>query len=153
MKFSVSISIILIIANSTAFAKINLPANLPTIAPKNSSLSENALIEELTGKKNVNTQTAADLKKAPLPVQHYYAGQHAMTQKNYILAIKHFNTVIQKYPQSNQVPLALSAKARVYKEMGLQPQAERNLKLAQLKKQSRSAAGVAALQSKGKLNR
>ena len=113
-------------------------------------LSDKNLMEELTGKKTSSIPAAKDLRKAPLPVQHYFAGQRAATEKNYILAIKHFNTVIQKYPQSAQAPNALIAKAQIYKEMGLQPQAERNLKLAQIQKKAFSKS-LAQTQNKNKI--
>ncbi len=117
---------------------------------KSSALSEKNLVEELTGKKASTELSASELRKAPLSVQHYVAGQRAAGQKNYILAIKHFNTVIQKYPRSQQVASSLLAKAQIYKEMGLQPQAERNLKLAQLQKNT-NLKPLAKTQDKNKI--
>lgn len=127
----------IILTGSVSFAKIPA-APVSTQTTKSSALSDKSLMEELTGKKQVVTPTAQaqaqmnNLKKAPLSVQHYYAGQKAVEQKNYILAIKHFNTVIKNYPLSAQVKPALVAKAKVYQEMGLQKQAQRNMQLAKL---------------------
>ena len=115
----------------------------PVNSMKSSALSEKSLTEELTGKKSVTQiSPATNLKKAPLPVQHYFAGQRAAEQKNYIMAIKHYNTVLKKYPRSNQVKLALLAKAKVYKEMGLQTQAVHNLQMAQQKVPMKRAAAT-----------
>lgn len=142
-QFSNALIWSIFLTGSVSFAKVpSAPINTLNTnqnAMKSSALSDQKLMEELTGKKDPAAQTNAaaiqmqNLKKAPLSIQHYYAGLKAVEQKNYILAIKHFNTVIKKYPLSGQVKPALLAKAKVYQEMGLQNQAQRNLKLAQLK--------------------
>ena len=132
ISFSVTSLLVLLLSSAVSFAKVN-PPNQKNQSIKNSALSDQSLTEELTGKKEVRQVSFQNLKKAPLPQQHFAAGQKAAASKNYILAIKHFNTVIQNYPQSNQVSSALVAKAKVYQEMGLKPQADRNFKLAQLK--------------------
>ncbi len=137
MKFSVIVSIVFLVsitalANKNSNLNSKVPANPSRGFQKSSALSEMSLTEELTGKKVLTPSAkAAQLKKAPLPLQHYAAGKNAATKKNYILAIKHFNTILKKYPQSAQVKAALLAKANVYKEMGLQPQAMHNLRIAQ----------------------
>lgn len=144
----------IILTGSVSFAKVNSVANPNANAVKSSALSEKNLMEELTGKKQpavANTTQMQNLKKAPLSVQHFMAGQRAVEQKNYILAIKHFNTVIKKYPLSAQVKPALVAKAKVYQEMGLQQQAQRNLKLAQLKTTQPVKTGLAKTQEKNKI--
>lgn len=135
----------IILTGSVSFAKMQVIPMTIQEPTKSSALSDKKLVEELTGKKQTPAaaQSAAYLKNAPLPVKHYVAGQQAMEQKNYILAIKHFNTVIKKYPTSAQVKPALIAKAKVYQEMGLQPQAQRNLKLAQLKPKAKPVATTA----------
>ncbi len=118
-------------------------------AKPKSAINDKSLIEELTGKKSSQLPSSDSLKNSPLPVQHYFAGEKAAATKNYILAIKHFNTVIQKYPQSGFAAKSFFAKAKVYQQMGLQPQAERNLKLAQLK--VKKASGVVSNQEKNKI--
>ncbi|MFZ3230310.1 MAG: hypothetical protein WA160_08905 [Pseudobdellovibrio sp.] len=129
----------IVLTGSVSFAKVVIPNQS---AVKSSALNEKALIEELTGKKEAATAASvevqnkvkqANLRQAPLPVQHFYAGEKAAAAKNYILAIKHFNTVIKNYPLSTQVKPALLAKAKIYQEMGLKNQSEHNIKLAQLK--------------------
>lgn len=141
------------LVSTASFAATSHKSNSPTNLNSNfksSALSERNLVEELTGKKASSAPTAADLRKAPLPAQHYFAGQRAAAQKNYILAIKHYNTVIQKYPTSAQAASSLTAKALLYKEMGLQPQAERNLQLAQIQKKL-NVKSLAQTQNKNKI--
>ncbi len=95
--------------------------------------NEQNILQELTGRTPAGSPSEAVLKNAPMPVRHYYAGQRAAEQKNYIMAIKHFNTVIKKYPNSAQVKPALLAKAKIYKEMGLIEPAQFNMQMAQRK--------------------
>ena len=142
MKFNVLFAGIFSLS-TIAFAKVNSKDILTN--RKASVLTEKSLIEELTGKKNNQQNVSAKkLKNAPLPVQHYLAGKKAAQDKNYILAIKHFNSVLKKYPQSAQVSSTLVAKAKVYQEMGLMPQAAHNMRIAQLKaKSAKSKTGIA----------
>lgn len=134
MKFNVIAGILILISFNT-HAKISAASVNPT-SRKPAALDEKSLVEELTGKKDVAvTVSSLKLKKAPLPLQHYVAGKKAAEQKNYILAIKHFNTILKKYPQSAQVRPTLNAKALVYQEMGLKLQASHNLSMAQKKNQ------------------
>lgn len=104
------------------------------MAQLKSPLSDRQLIQELTGKSVSNLPNQEQLKSKPLSTQHYYAGLRAAESKNYILAIKHFNTVLKKYPRSIEVKSAFAAKAKVYKEMGLSEPASLNLKMAQTQK-------------------
>ncbi|MBC7421325.1 MAG: outer membrane protein assembly factor BamD [Bdellovibrio sp.] len=96
--------------------------------------SDQKIMQELTGKIDQAAISKEQLRKQPLSVQHFYAGQKAAEQKNYIVAIKHYNTVIKNYPRSAQVKPALLAKAKVYNEMGLTEPAQLNMRLAQIKK-------------------
>ncbi len=91
--------------------------------------SDQKIMQELTGKSDVKF-SQADLKKQPLPVQHLFAGEKAAQQKKYIMAIKHFNTVIKKYPRSAEMKKALVAKSNMYKEMGLSEPSQLNMSLA-----------------------
>lgn len=97
--------------------------------------SEKSLIQELTGKKVSTLPTQEELKNKPLSTQHYYAGLRAAESQNYIIAIKHFNTVLKKYPRSSEVKSAFTAKAKVYKEMGLNEPASLNMRMAQVSSQ------------------
>lgn len=99
-----------------------------------SPLNEKALIQELTGKAVSNLPTQQELKNKPLSTQHYFAGLRSAESKNYIMAIKHFNTVLKKYPRSAEVKSAFEAKAKVYKEMGLAEPASLNMRMAQAAK-------------------
>jgi tetratricopeptide (TPR) repeat protein len=101
-------------------------AQLSTAAVNKKS-EETKLLEELTGKK---AAPAAAVKALPLSKRHLDAGVVAYKSKNYILALKHYNTVIVKYPKSAEVKSAFLAKAKLYREMGLQEQSELNLKKA-----------------------
>ena len=136
-QFSNAVIASLILTGSVSFAKVSQIPSTVQNKPHSSALSDKSLMEELTGKKQTSQVAAqpatTNLKTAPLSVQHYYAGQKALQEKNYILAIKHFNTVIKNFPTSAQVKPALLAKARAYQEMGLKAQAQRNVQLAQLK--------------------
>ena len=96
--------------------------------------NEKSIIQELTGKSVSSLPTQAELKTKPLATQHYYAGLRAAEGQNYILAIKHFNTVLKKYPRSAEVKSSFTAKAKVYKEMGLNEPASLNMRMAQSSK-------------------
>ena len=85
------------------------------------------MLEELTGKKKAPVAVAA---KVPLSKRHLDAGIYAFKSKNYILALKHYNTVIVKYPKSPEVKFAFLAKAKLYRDMGLVEQSELNLRKA-----------------------
>lgn len=106
--------------------------------------SDAQLLEELTGQKAAVTNTVAVPSAAVKPVAvaqpkavqapsqlHLNAGYQAYMKKDYILALKHYNTVLAKYPNSSEVRLTYMAKAKLYNEMGLAEPAQRNFKLAQ----------------------
>jgi|GEM_PF-4603800 len=85
--------------------------------------SENEkLIEELTG------QTAK--QATAISTRHLQAGLKAFENKNYIIALKHYNTVIIKHSKSKEVRSAYLAKSKLYFEMGLDEQAQLNSRLA-----------------------
>jgi outer membrane protein assembly factor BamD (BamD/ComL family) len=58
------------------------------------------------------------------------AGFYAFTKKDYISALKYYNTIIVKYPGSSELQLAYLAKSKMYNEMGLIDQAKLNLQYA-----------------------
>ena len=95
--------------------------------------SDQKIMQELTGKNSQEVMSKSKLKAMPLSFQHLYAGKQAAAQKNYIKSIKHYNTVIKKYPRSSEVKQALIAKSQVYKEMGLAEPAQLNMRMAQKK--------------------
>lgn len=90
---------------------------------------ESHLMQELTGKTQ-DVNVSANLKAKPLSFHHFSAGKKMASRHNYIMAIKHFNTVIKKYPASEEYKLALVEKSKIYKEMGLVEPAQLNMKLA-----------------------
>ncbi len=93
------------------------------------------LMEELSGQKKSTPILASTKKKtllAPSTIseKHLFAGLDAFKDKNYILALKHYNTIIIKHNKSKEVKSAYLAKSKLYSEMGLKEQADRNLQLA-----------------------
>lgn len=133
-KITLLISVLTAFGCSSANKKQDRdPASVSILAQGQSLTHPNnnkSLLEELTGKKSKVPYTEAQLKKMPLSTQHYYAGVRAAESKNYILAIKQYNTVIKRYPNSKDVKAALIAKSNLYKEMGLKEPASLNLRLA-----------------------
>lgn len=103
-----------------------------TFAAVNKKAEESKLLEELTGQKAATTPVAKAAAPANLALskRHLDAGIIAFKNKNYILALKHYNTVIVKYPTSPEVKTAFLAKARLYHEMGLTEQSSLNLRKA-----------------------
>lgn len=55
----------------------------------------------------------------------YLGGQLALEMKNYPEALKHFQKIMQYYPQSNKVVSATFAKGMAYKKMNLDIQAKK----------------------------
>ena len=99
--------------------------------------SENdRLMEELSGHKKsavvaIKPATAtARPATSTLSEKHLFAGLDAFKVKNYILALKHYNTVILKHAKSKEVRSAYLAKSKLYTEMGLQDQSIHNLQMA-----------------------
>ncbi len=90
---------------------------------------EEKLMEELTGKKVVVAKPAAVIVK-PMSRKLLDAGFQAFTKKDFITALKYYNTIIVKYPKSNEIRLAYLGKVKLYTEMGLTEQAQLNLNIA-----------------------
>jgi tetratricopeptide (TPR) repeat protein len=93
------------------------------------------IYEELTGKKAAPTQGAQQKPVAladsrPVSRKLLDAGFYAFTKKDYISALKYYNTIIVKYPGSSELQLAYLAKSKMYNEMGLIDQAKLNLQYA-----------------------
>lgn len=89
------------------------------------------LLEELTGKSTKSKISSNKDISQSLSEQYIESGRTALKQKDFILALKFFNTVIQKYPKSNEVRIAYLNKSKLYTMMGLPEQAELNFKLAE----------------------
>lgn len=89
------------------------------------------LIEELTGKSTKSKFSSTADSVSSLSEQYLKSGRAALKQKDYILALKFFNTIIQKFPKSAEVQQAYLHKSKLYSMMGLPEQAELNFKLAE----------------------
>lgn len=89
--------------------------NCPTFAAKSA-------YEELTGKKPLTRKDA--------PKQILELARDAKWKKDYITAIKRYNTLIVKFPKAPEVRKAYLDKAQLYKEMGLKQQSQYNLEKA-----------------------
>ena len=66
---------------------------------------EEKLIEELTGKKVLVVATPVAVER-PMSRKLLDAGFFAFTKKEYISALKYYNTIIVKYPASKELRLA-----------------------------------------------
>lgn len=136
MKISLSTLLTLLFFTTSSVVFAAIPAKK----------EEAKLLEELTGKKaavpakNVTPvqpqkmSAVASAAKAPsqktISRKLLDSGFFAYTKKDYISALKHYNTIIVKYPKSQEYRLAYLAKAKLYNEMGLAEQAQLNLKIA-----------------------
>ncbi len=87
-------------------------------------LDEKKLYAELTGK---NKKSA--VLTAPRVLK---LARESKDQKNYINALKRYNLIFTKFPNSTEVIMAYYDKAEIYKEMGLFAQADYNIQQAQL---------------------
>jgi TolA-binding protein len=95
------------------------------------SLSETLLFSELLARYERNDELGFKrhldvfLKKYPQSARAdealYMAGLSSVGVKNYGLALKYFNQVIQKYPYGSKASMALFAKASVLKKMDFAP--------------------------------
>lgn len=101
-----------------------------SIAAVNPKSEESKLLEELTGKKATPKAVAVVPAAVALSKRHLDAGVIAYKSRNYILALKHYNTVIVKFPKSAEVKSAFLAKAKLYRDMGLNEQSDLNLRKA-----------------------
>ena len=102
-----------------------------TLAAVSKKAEDSKLLEELTGKAATPVAVVAPAAVAPLSKRHLDAGIVAYKNRNYILALKHYNTVIVKYPKSAEVKPAFMAKANLYHDMGLAEQSELNVRKAE----------------------
>lgn len=77
--------------------------------------------------KTLNIRLSSFMKKFPkspyIDNALYLAGKLALEDKNYPAALRHFQKVINTYPQSNKVIASKFGKAMAYRKMNLNPQA------------------------------
>ena len=110
---------VLILSSSIGFTAVNS--------------ADEKLMEELSGRQKIQAKSKPLItlpNSGSLAERHLFAGLDAFKVKNYILALKHYNTVIFKHSKSREVKSAFLAKAKLYTEIGLQEQAQLNSKLA-----------------------
>lgn len=112
-------------ANTTA-KKSNSPliknqpvAKQPTSNP---ALAQKTIYEELTGKKGLSGKQT--------PVRILEMARDAKWKRDYVTALKRYNTIIVKYPKSKEARQAYLDKAALYKEMGLLEQSKYNMQKA-----------------------
>lgn len=86
------------------------------------STNKKSLYEELTGHRSLSV--AATSRRI------LELARESKSQKDYVLALKRYNTLIVKYPKAIEVKDAYFDKAQLYKEMGLQEQSKYNFDLA-----------------------
>ena len=84
-------------------------------------LSRASIYQELTGQKIDSQQAGQKLIKM---------AELAQVEKNYILALKRYNTVIARFSNSKLAQAAYFGKADLYKKMGLAQQSQYNLRVA-----------------------
>jgi hypothetical protein len=106
---------VLFLTGSCAFSSINT--------------EQEKLWKELTGTSAIEAKKP--VAEASLSSRHLEAGRQAALKKDYITALKHYNTVIVRFQHSPEVSAAYQAKSELYQEMGLADQAALNSKLAE----------------------
>lgn len=125
MKFSFFITLIAFLFLGCQTARKTPPKTAPIVAKKTaakaptSSIAQKTIYEELTGKKSLSAEQA--------PTRILELARDAKWRRDYVTAIKRYNTVIVKYPKSPQVRQAYIDKAELYKEMGLTAQSKYNM--------------------------
>ena len=95
---------------------------------------DSKLMEELTGRSAA--KTAVPTKALSLAGKHLQQGQQAFQSKNYIQALKHYNTILVKHRTSKEVTATYLAKAQLYREMGVSSAAQLNQQLAEASQKS-----------------
>ncbi len=99
----------------------------PSVQKKKPTVEANAAPVGMTPAKK-NNQTKSQLK----PAQKGLAlAREAKDEKNYILAIKRYNFILKYFAKSPEARQALLDKSQIYKDMGLEEQAQYNKSRAQ----------------------
>lgn len=88
----------------------------------NPALAQKTIYEELTGQKGLSAKQA--------PARILELARDAKWKRDYVTALKRYNTIIVKYPKSKEVRQAYLDKASLYKEMGLLEQSKYNMQKA-----------------------
>lgn len=112
-------------ANTTAKkSNSTLIKNQPVTkqSASNPALTQKTIYEELTGHKGLSAKQA--------PARILEMARDAKWKRDYVTALKRYNTIIVKYPKSREVRQAYLDKAALYKEMGLLEQSKYNMQKA-----------------------
>ncbi|AZZ36434.1 hypothetical protein CIK05_06400 [Bdellovibrio sp. qaytius] len=88
----------------------------------NPAIAQKSIYEELTGTKGMSAKQA--------PTRVLEMARDARWKRDYVSALKRYNTIIVKYPKSKEVRQAYLDKAELYREMGLTQQSKYNLEKA-----------------------
>lgn len=88
----------------------------------NPAFAQKSIYEELTGTKGMSAKLA--------PARILEMARDSKWKRDYVTALKRYNTLIVKYPKSKEVRQAYLDKAELYREMGLLQQAKYNLEKA-----------------------
>lgn len=88
----------------------------------NPALAQKTIYEELTGQKGLSAKQAS--------ARILEMARDAKWKRDYVTALKRYNTIIVKYPKSKEVRQAYLDKAALYKEMGLLEQSKYNMQKA-----------------------
>ncbi|MES2803437.1 MAG: hypothetical protein V4654_13160 [Bdellovibrionota bacterium] len=88
----------------------------------NPALGQKSIYEELTGKKG------GAVKEAPTRI--LALARDAKWKRDYVTALKRYNTIVVKYPKSKEARQAYLDKAALYREMGLLQQSKYNMEKA-----------------------
>lgn len=88
----------------------------------NPALGQKSIYEELTGKKGASSKQAS--------TRILEMARDARWKRDYVTALKRYNTIIVKYPKSKEVRQAYLDKAALYREMGLVQQSKYNMEKA-----------------------
>lgn len=109
---------------STSATSSSLSKNQPvTKQPaSNPALAQKTIYEELTGQKGLSGKQA--------PARILEMARDAKWKRDYVTALKRYNTIIVKFPKSKEVRQAYLDKAALYKEMGLLEQSKYNMQKA-----------------------
>jgi len=105
-------------SSATKIAKI-VTVKQPAANP---ALGQKSIYEELTGKKGLSSKQA--------PTRILEMARDAKWKRDYVTALKRYNTIVVKYPKSKEARQAYLDKAALYREMGLLQQSKYNMEKA-----------------------
>lgn len=108
--------------NSTKSASATAKKSVSKQPASNPALAQKTIYEELTGQKGLSAKHA--------PARILEMARDAKWKRDYVTALKRYNTIIVKYPKSKEVRQAYLDKSALYREMGLLEQSKYNMQKA-----------------------